>query len=75
MSDARCDGAASLSAFLKPRPPKLPREVCSMAVVQIATEDSSDEGSREVVEFFKQLSAKVAAMSSKKMRHLGRAGA
>ena len=43
-------------------------------VVQIATEDPSDEGGREVVKFFKQLLAEVAAVSSKKMRHFGRVG-
>ena len=43
-------------------------------ITQVATEDPSDEGGREVVKFFKQLLAEVATMSSKKMRHFGRSG-
>ena len=44
-------------------------------IMQVATEDPSDEGGREVVKFLEQLLAKVATMSSKKMRHFSRVGA
>ena len=44
-------------------------------IMQIATEDPSDEGGREVGICLKQLLAEVATMSSKKMRHFSRVGA
>ena len=40
-------------------------------VMQVTTEDPSNEGGRKVVKFFKQLLADVATMSSKKMQHFG----
>ena len=77
MSDARCDGAASFLCVSEAETAKVEAErgLLDGFITQIATADPSDEGGREVVKFFKQLLAKVATMSSEKMRHFSRVGA